>query len=152
MAISINLCSFGTIRTAVGFDELVDEYIAETANPVIGEAGCADDRYFDLELSGKLRCIGVFEGNLVVGAAILLVEHSQHYPFPIIGLDAVFIRKQWRRGRNGLDLLGAIKALVKREGAPGFPVMAPVGGKLDRLSKALGLVQTHNTYWCPCHE
>lgn len=152
MTISINLCSAPTVLSAKGFDDWMREYIEETANPVIGKAEAQVERYLGLDREGKLRCIAVFDDMELAGMAVLYVTESGHYPFPMIGIDAIYLRKAWRKGRLGLDLWGAVKALVKREGAPGFPVMAPPGSNLDRLCKAFKLVPTHNTYWCPCDE
>ena len=90
--------------------------------------------------------------NPAIGAAALLVTQSQHYPFPLVGVDAFYLRKAWRRGRTGLDLLGCAKAVAAKEGAPGFTFMAPPGSAFDKLCDRLGMTHTHNCYWCKCDE
>ena len=144
--------SFGELYDLDGWTDWVTEYINETANPVIGAAEAQVSRYAALDKDGQLRCVAVLDDGRLVGAAALLVTQSQHYPFPLVGVDAFYLRKAWRRGRTGLDLLGCAKAVAAKEGAPGFTFMAPPGSAFDKLCDRLGMTHTHNCYWCKRDE
>lgn len=135
-----------------GWDEWEAEYIEETANPAIGSAGAQLDRLRDLDKKGQLRCLALTEETTLIGAAILLLTQSQHYLFPLIAVESIFLRKAWRKGSTGLHMLGCIKAMAKHEGAPGFTFMAPPGTALDRLCQLRGMTHTHNCYWCKSDE
>lgn len=148
----ILLTKYETIRTMKGFGDFVREYIEETASAETGTAELQDDRYVELSQKGELRCIAVVDDGVLAGAAVLLVTKSQHYPFPIIATESLYLRKPWRKGRLGLDLLGAMKALAVREGSPGLTFMAPPGGKLDRICRVLKMPLIRNLYWCACDE
>ena len=147
--LEFRLVPFSEVETNEAFGAYVEEYIEECGNENIGQPVVQIERYRELEAQGSLRCIGVFDGTTLAGLSVLYVTQSQHYPFPLVGIDSIYLRKPWRRGRTGLDLLGAMKAVAKREGAPGLPVMAPVGSQLERLCTLLGLAKTHSAFWCP---
>lgn len=149
MSLDFRLIPFSEALSNDEFDAYVDEYAAECGNETIGKPTAMIDRYQALDKEGVLRCIGVFDGEILAGLSVLVVSESQHYSFPLIGIDSFYLRKPWRRGRNGLDLLGAMKAVAVREGAPGLPIMAPVGSQLERLCILLGFTQTHAAFWCP---
>ena len=151
--VKFQLVSFERLSSCPGYDDLVREYIEETASAVVPYPGEQRSRYLGLDKENRLRCIAVMtDGGLLAGLAILLVTQSQHYPFPMIGIDSLYLRKPWRKGRTGLDLLGGIKAVVAKEGAPGFPIMAPPGSPLDRICRARRYSKTHNCYWCNSNE
>lgn len=148
----IRRTTFEELYRAEGFQELVDEYIGETANKNIGDPKAQFDRYRMLEYGGSLYCIGAFDEGRPVGVAAIQVSYSQHYPFPIAAVESFYLRKAWRKGRTGLRLLREIKALTRQLGAPGCVFMAPPDSSLDKLCSRLGMSNTHKAYWCKCHE
>ncbi len=148
----ILLVRYGTLVSMTGWPALVREYIDETADAELPNPGPQDDRYLELEDRGELRTIAVVAGEELVGYAQLLVLPSQHHPFPVVSTDSLYLRKPWRKGRLGLDLLGAMRATAKREGAPGLTFMAPPGSRLDRICKALKMPLLRHCYWCSADE
>ena len=150
--LTFDTCSFRDLSFTTGFGALVCEYAAETANPSIGEAFPQMEKYYELDREGKIRVIRVRDDGQLVGAAVLLLTVSQHYPFPMVGVDSLYLRQNWRKGSTGLKLLAMIKAEAKSLGAPGLPLMAPPDSPLDKLCRLKKLVHTHNCYWCPCDE
>lgn len=150
--ITYQVVSFEDFYVTDGIDTWIAEYIEETAHPNIGVAEGQIDRYRELSEKGQLRCIAVTEDKKLIGGAILLVTQSQHYPFPLVGVDAFYLRKAWRRGATGLHLLGCVKGVAANEGAPGFTFMAPPGSPLDRICHLRGMTHTHNCYWCKSDE
>ena len=148
MPASIEVKPFSEIAELDSFADWCREYIEETANPVIPDASPQIANWKACEAEGKLRCIAVMDEGVLAGMIVLLVSRSNHYPFPVIGMDSFYLRKPWRKGRLGLDLFGAAKAVVKREGAPGFCLMAPPGSVLEKLCERWGFTNTHKAYWC----
>lgn len=131
-----------------GFQETVAEYLAETQNPGIGSPEIQFDRYKELNAAGSLKCVGAFEAEELVGLAHVTFARSQHYPFPIASIESFYLRKAFRKGTNGLKFLNAVKKMVKASGAPGLVFMAPPGSGYDKLCEKLGMLHTHNAWWC----
>lgn len=148
MPISIELKPLSFALERPGFEAWCQEYAEELSNPLLPNPGPQIENWKDWDKEGRLRCVVVLDGDVLAGLIILLVSRSGHYPYPVIGLDSFYLRKPWRRGRTGLDLWGAAKAVVKREGAPGFCVMAPPGSKLEKLCELKGMPFTHKAFWC----
>ena len=84
--LTFDTCSFRDLSFTSGFGALVCEYAEETANPAIGEAVPQMEKYYDLDREGKIRVIRVCDDGQLVGAAVLLLTVSQHYPFPMVGV------------------------------------------------------------------
>lgn len=146
--VEFRLIPFSEAASNPSFDDYVAEYAEECEDENIATPMISLERYTELDKAGHLRCIGVFDGDVLAGLTVLHIAQSQHYDFPLVGVDSFYLRKPWRKGRIGLDLLGAMKAVAIKEGAPGLPIMAPVGSKLERLCHLLGLPQTHSAFWC----
>ncbi len=139
---------FTELEASPGFDELVKEYIDETANPAVPSPKPLSERYRLIDELGLLRGIGAYDGEKIVGIAGVLIAKSQHYPYPICSMESFFLRKEWRKGSNGLKLLAKAKEIAKDVGAPGLAIMTPPNGNYDKLCNALGMVHTHNAWWC----
>ena len=148
MLASIEIAPLSSVLEYPGFKDWCQEYADELANPFLPAPGAQIENWKDWDKEGRLRCIAVFDTGVLAGLIILLVSRSGHYPYPVIGLDSFYLRKPWRKGRLGLDLWGAAKAVAKREGAPGFCVMAPPGSKLEKLCELKGMPFTHKAFWC----
>lgn len=131
-----------------GVQETVAEYLAETKNLGIGLPEIQFDRYKELNATGSIKCVGAFEAGELVGLAHVSFARSQHYPFPIASIESFYLRKAFRKGMNGLKLLRAVKKMVKAAGAPGLVFMAPPGSDYDKLCERLGMLHTHNAWWC----
>ena len=88
--VKFQLVSFERLSSCPGYDDLVKEYIDETASAVVPYPGEQRSRYLELDRENRLRCIAVMtEGGIMAGLAILLVKQSQHYPFPLLGIDSL---------------------------------------------------------------
>ena len=131
-----------------GLQSLIEEYANETGNPAIGKPDVQMSRYFDLYEKGLLRVITAAEDGKLVGLVALVVSPSQHYGFPIVSVESIFLSKAYRKGALGLKLLATAKSVAKKEGAPGMAIMAPPGSSLDKLCQRFGYVNTHKAYWC----
>ena len=150
--VQIQHTTFEELFHAEGFSDLVNEYTQETANKAIGDPMVQYERYRKLEYTGNLFCIAAYDEGKVVGVVGLLLAESQHYPFPIVAVESFYLRKAWRKGVTGLRLLKEIKKTAWTLGAPGCSFMAPPGSSLDKLCEPLGMVHTHNAFWCKCDD
>lgn len=148
MTVSIEVAPLSCLTTHPEFQYWVNEYIEECRNDSVGSPLFSAERYEAAEKAGTLRVIIVTDGHHLAGAAVLGVTTAAHYEFPLVAADSLYLRKPWRKGRTGLDLLGAAKAAAVREGAPGLVFMAPPDSMLDRLCARLGMVNTHKVWWC----
>lgn len=146
----VRSCSFREAEASSGFCELVAEYARETSSTEIAEPKVQFERYHQLDEAGVLRFLGVFDREKLVGCAILTINETQHYDFPLVAVESIYLRKDYRRGRAGLKLMRLIKDTVVLVGAPGCTFMAPPSSALDSLCSLLGMVHTHNCYWCRC--
>ena len=135
---TIEVCSFERLRRHKDWDALVREYIAETAVDSMGSPSVQDEQYLD--------------GDRLAGLLFLTVSKHRHYARPLMAVDAIYLRRPWRKGRIGLDLIGAARALAAREGAQGLVLTAIPGSPLDRLAPKIGMVLTHHAYWFPTFE
>lgn len=131
------------------FDQWAKEYEEETSNAVLGGAEVQFERYRALHAAGLLRVVIVEERDTeeLVGASILILTHAMHYGMCMANVDAIYLRKPWRKGPAGLHLLGAIQAAAKREGAKGLVFMAPVGSPMGKVLRIKGATHTHECFW-----
>lgn len=141
----VEVCDFDKI--AARFAPLLDEYIEETANPIIGKAEAQIERWREAAADGRLKCIGAFDGDEIAGMILLLVSPSAHYAFPMVAVESIYLRKPWRKGLNGLRMLNLAKRVVRELGSPGFVFMAPPGSTLEKICERLGAANTHKAYW-----
>ncbi len=138
---------FALVGLAEGFEELIKEYSEETANPAIGEPKALIERYQFLNEQGRLKVIGAFEEDRLVGIATVMIAKSQHYPFPVASIESLYLMKEVRKGTNGVRLLRGVKRVVKESGAPGIAFMAPPGSRYDKFCEVTGMTHTHNVWW-----
>jgi hypothetical protein len=138
---------FALVGLTEGFEDLVKEYSEETANPSIGEPRALLERYQFLNELGRLKVIGVFEEDRIVGIAGVMIAKSQHYPFPVASIESLYLMKKARKGTNGVRLLRGVKQVVKESGAPGIAFMAPPGSRYDKFCEVTGMTHTHNVWW-----
>ncbi len=144
----VKALTFQELETSKGFAELVNEYIAETANMAGTRPQIISESYRALSDAGKFRSIGAYDGDTVVGFAGVLINESRHYAHPICSMEALYLRSPWRKGTNGLRLINKAKELAKEAGSPGLAFMAPPGSRYDKFCEATGMTHTHNAYWC----
>lgn len=140
--------TYRELEQCPGFLDVATEYQQETQNMAIGNPSVQFERYRELDKLGKLKCLGAFEDGVLVALVGVTLARSQHYAFPIATMESFYLRKAHRKGANGLRLINAVKALVRREGAPGLVFMAPPGSTYDVLCEKLGMAHTHNAWWC----
>lgn len=97
------------------------------------------DRFDRLEEQGLLACVGIFDGDTIVGYSVNIVTNHLHYrDLVTAGNDMIFIAKPYRKGRAGLTLLKATKDLCRARGAQMMMWHAKEGSALAKLLPRLG--------------
>ncbi len=147
MTITIELWPLDRLVSHPEFQAWVDEYGEECRAEGVGAPGFYPEKYAEVAKSGQLRILAALDGDRLAGAAALRVVEAAHYDAPLVSTDAIYLRRDWRKGGAGLRLLHAMRDLAKQEGAHGLVFMAPPGSSLDKLCERLGMVNTHKTYW-----
>lgn len=148
MTITIELKPLDALVKHPEFQAWVDEYIEECKNDNVAVPGFFEERYRAAEDAGTLRTIVATDGEHLAGAAWLQVTKAAHYDFPLVAVDAFYLRKAWRKGHTGIAFLKAAKEAAVAEGSRGLVFMAPPESTLDKLCAKLGMVNTHKAYWC----
>ena len=145
---------------AISFNELFDhplfadlciEYAKESGNDDLGLAMPSTDLYKALEAAGRCFCIGAFDGCDMVGFAVLMVNEHPHYSKDIGVCDAIFVRKDYRRGPTGLKLIRRVQEMAKGKGLPGVYFTAPAHSRLSLLFAKV-FKETDRTYWAKTKE
>lgn len=148
MTVRYEVTDLDGVLAKPGWDEWLDEYISETADDIVkARAGFQLSYYHQLNAAGRLICVIATDDDKLVGVAGLTVSMSGHYDFPLCALDTFYLRKDWRKGAEGLYFFRVIKAAVKEKGAPGFVVTAKPGTALDRLCEKRGAKHLNNLWW-----
>lgn len=110
------------------FELLAEQYTEEAGVKLWGVSSVREQYY------KGLRALAVFEGDVLVGFACVRTSEHPHYAGKVMAaLDAVFVQKNNRRGRIGIELINEAKALAKRLGADTLVMSAPYGSRLSRL-------------------
>lgn len=96
-------------------------------------------RYEQLEANGALLSVGAFVDGVLVGYSLTLVGPHLHY----VGLtvaqnDVLFVAKEHRHGRIGLDLIRKTEEMAKERGARLVTWHAKEGTALAALMPRLG--------------
>lgn len=140
---------YAELETSDGFQDLINEYTTEAATQVTPNAKPDSERYRLMTELGAIRMIGAFDGDKVVGLAGVVVAKTQmHSTAPICSIESFYLRKNWRKGPAGLQLLNGAKAIAKDAGAPGLLITTPKDSIFNALLGALGMSHIQNVWWC----
>ena len=133
------------------FAELCMEYAKESGNEDLGLALPNTALYEALEGAGRAFCVGAFVADEMVGFAVLMVNEHPHYSKDIGVCDAIFVRKDYRRGPTGLKLIRRVQEMAKGKGLPGVYFTAPAHSRLSLLFAKV-FKETDRTYWAKTKE
>lgn len=133
------------------FADLCIEYAQESGNADLGVAVPNSARYLMLEEQGLAVCVGAFEGEDMIGFAAMILSEHPHYSATIVVCDALFIKKEQRKGPAGLRLISKVKEMAKEHGAVGVYFSAPEGSRLSKLFARL-FTPTDRVYWAKTEE
>ena len=133
------------------FADLCIEYAKESGNADLGLALPSTDLYRALEASGRCFCIGAFEGCVMVGFAVLMLNDHPHYSKTVGICDAIFVKREHRQGPAGLKLIRKVQEVAKEKGVLGVYYTAPANSRLSKLFARL-FKETDRTYWAKTKE
>lgn len=135
-AVTIIPCQVLDLANSREFAELHAEYAAESSIPELGTAAMQVETYRALEQSGTLRIIGAFYGEAIVGFLTMLVAVLPHYGAKVASTESFFVAHAARKTGAGLKLLQEAERIAREDGAIGFFVSAPNGGRLAEVLDA----------------
>lgn len=97
---------------------LAEHYDELAKNKRVMKLEPARELYAALESAGLLFGLGVFDGDLMVGYSVCTIGPHMHYrSLTYCTNDVLFLRKKYRAGRLGLQLIRRTEALAKERGA-----------------------------------
>ena len=74
--------------------------------------------YAQFEQLGMLACCGAYDGNKLVGYAAVICTNHPHHKNIILGVvQVIFLEKEYRRGRNGIELISFVEHAALALGA-----------------------------------
>lgn len=115
------------------WSELLREYSEECSIPIIGEIEPQRDVYQAMEDIGVLKCFAAFVGYELIGFATVLLPILPHYGRKVATVESIFLRKRYRGGMVGAELMLSIEAMAKENGCSAILYSAPVGGNLEAI-------------------
>ena len=134
--------SYATILDDPNWPTLLKEYSAECSLPEIGVASPQRDLYGLLQKSGCFQAFAVYESDLMVGFAAVLIYVLPHYGVKVASTESIFVTKSCNRG---IELRDAIKRYAIKNGCVKFLYSAPVGSRFDKVLSAT-IPHTNNVY------
>lgn len=126
------------------FDEHCDEVSSDPENirPNIDY-----DAYFRLEDIGSLHLITVRKDEELVGYNLYLISPLLHYKHIIHATnDAIFIKKEHRKGTVGFRLIKFAINTLKERGIYSMMIHTKTKVPFDRLCERLGMTFAEKTY------
>ncbi len=112
---------------------LVREYSNECSLPELGEARPQAHIYEALERGGSMQSYGLYEGEHLIGFAVLLFYPLPHYGKLIAATESIFIAAEHRGNGNGEQLLKFIESVARERGCAAVQYSVPVGSRFGRL-------------------
>lgn len=137
--------SYATILYDPNAASLLAEYAAECSIPALGVPSPQRDLYAMLEASGGFQAFGVYDGDVLVGFASVLIYALPHYGQKIATTESIFISESQRGMGHGL--LGYLNEYARENGCVAFLYTAPQGSRFDRMMSVMDeYSHTNNVY------
>jgi len=130
---------------------LVVEYEQESANPELGRYDWQAPIYRALEEEGKLHIVAAYNGGKLVGFATAITSILPHCGKLIASTESLFVSKEQRKGRLGMNLVEELEYLAKQNGAMALFLTAPVNGALGKLAPRMGYRHTNEVFFKALH-
>ena len=119
----VKVLSTQEVMSYPGFDELIEEYSQAFDNSQTGPVKVDWKAYEDFG------------------------DNSRHYDMPVVTIEALYLRRAYRKGTAGLRLLWAASDIARDSGAKGLALCAPPNSELERLCIAKGYADLRHVYW-----
>mgnify|MGYP003654914470 CR=1 FL=1 len=99
----ISKVSFKDLHEAPNFNDLLEEYIDESANPLLPAPKYQADTYYALESAGVLHCLASYtQDSVLSGFLTLIVTPMPHYGAIIAASESYFVGGAYRQSGAGL--------------------------------------------------
>lgn len=111
------------------------------------------DLYRAMYASGTMHPLVAFDGDVMVGFAVLIVYRNPHYGVTMGVLESLFVGSGYRSGGAGLQLLKIAETFAAGIGAVGMFVSAPDKSRLAQIMDAKrSYTLTNRAYFKPLTE
>lgn len=76
------------------------------------------ERYLMMEAAGQILILAAWENDVMVGYSATFIERAMHYDDLLMAVnDVIFVRRDLRKTKAGLDLIAATESAAKERGA-----------------------------------
>jgi GNAT superfamily N-acetyltransferase len=124
---------------------LLHEYAQECSIPELGYAYPQPELYALLESSADFQVFGVYDGEVMVGFAAVLIYPLPHYGHKVAATESIFILREHRT--KGADLMAFLEDYARQRECMAFLYSAPVNSQFDRmLTASKGYRHTNNVH------
>jgi GNAT superfamily N-acetyltransferase len=144
---TIKQCSVSDLESSANFEQLLEEYGAESSIRGMPPINAKLDIYRAMEMSGALVCFSAHVGDELAGFVLVLSPVLPHYGVTVSTTESFFVSRDYRSTGAGLELLRTAEKHAKAIGSPGLLISAPVGGPLEKVLPRSGYVQTNAVFF-----
>ena len=130
---NIRPCTVDELIEDPRFAELVAGYEAECATAGLGDCIVQTATYKHLESTGLLRAVAAYAEGQLVGFVTVLTSMLPHFGKLVGTTESYYVHPDYRKGGLGAGLLRVAEAVAQDQGAVGFFVSAPAGGRLEKI-------------------
>lgn len=103
-------------------------------------------RYLTMDASGMLHIIAVRDDKKLVGYFIGLLYPHIHHQEMMGFTDMIFLRKEYRKGWTGYQLLKLASEMFRGLGAKKMYIGVKVDPKIRKVLKRLGFTHSEDTF------
>ena len=130
-----------------GIDKLLEEYANESRNSLMPSVKPDISLYKNMEKSGILDCIAVYDGFTIVGLISAATVNIPHYNELSTSIESFFVMKEYRKHGTAKKMLAMIEELANDRGSNILFMSAPIGSNLSKASRLMGM-KPINTHYC----
>lgn len=128
--VTIKQCSFNEISSNQNFMNEVLEYSKSATNKQLKYKGFNPQFYIASENAGILKCIGVFDDDIIVGFAGLVLIDYPHYSVKVGTIETLYLNEAYRDNGLGSKLINKVRKVAKDNGCEGIYIGLPYGTPL----------------------
>jgi hypothetical protein len=97
------------------------------------------EKYAAYDKQGNIVFITCRDGGKLIGYSVWFINHHMHYKRTLFALnDIVFIKKEYRKGRNGINLIKFSEYMMKALGADKILWHVKVSNDWTNILRRLG--------------
>jgi len=146
---SIRRVSHLAILCAPNAQQLIDEYAAECSNRLIGPIAQQPEIYAQLEASGIIAFLGVYEADdELIGFGSFVTAVLPHNGRKIASSESIFVTRDHRSIGTARGLMNALEDLATESGCVAFFYMAPDESQFAKLLAASHSYTRTNVVYC----